>query len=446
MKTFRTLLLTILTAALLAPAVATPAAADALTPVVLFPAYHFNILEVWVLGQTEFSECPAWGTYEVWFPNPSPSETFSQECQDKLMSLVVDPDTSKPLAQRFSNQPRVLVLKKHYSRTESSPFYEPLYAFLESHGWERNHNIRVAGYDARLTPDMDWFVERTKLLIEATYYSNGNTPVHLVGHSNGPLYAQYLLTHTSQAWKDKYIHGFTPLAGNWAGQGLLYTLYFTGLNLNDFSFPADAASAAASAARYATQPSSYMSTADPDFFTNQEIVLRDASTGTEYTPMDALQLFADADLTLAQELAPHYLGFVEFEPPAFPNVDVYAEKGSGLPTAVGIELPDLDVGYVVTGEEEFFIRDGDANQEDLTNDAVEVWQTMPCFRVEITDNVGVDHFALASDAGVLDRLLTNLGRPRSVCPGHPGSGFLGDAWDAKSGDSPPDPDPPGRPR
>ena len=26
-------------------------------------------------------------------------------------------------------------------------------------------------------------------------------PVHLVGHSNGPLYAQYLLTHTSRAWK-----------------------------------------------------------------------------------------------------------------------------------------------------------------------------------------------------------------------------------------------------
>ena len=63
-----------------------------------------------------------------------------------------------------------------------------------------------------------------------------------------------------------------------------------------------------------------------------------------------------------------------------------------------------------------FIRDGDANQEDLTNDAVEVWQTMPCFRFEITDNVGVDHFAIASDPGVLDRLLANLGRPKSVCP------------------------------
>ena len=414
MKTLRNFLPAVLAAVLLVPAA--PAAASQLTPVVIFPAYHFNILEVWALGQTKFQECPAWGTFEVYFPNPAPSEKFSQECQDKLMSLVVDPDTSKPLAKRFSNQPRVLVLQKHYSRTESSPFYEPLYSFLESHGWERNRNIRVAGYDGRLTPDMAWFLKRTKRLIERTYYRNGKTPVHLVGHSNGPLYAQYLLTHTSQAWKDKYIHGFTPWAGNWAGQGLFYTVYFTGLNLNDFSFPAEADSAAASAARYATQPSSYMSTADPDFIANQEIILRDASTGTEYTPMDALQLFADAGNTLAQELAPHYLGFVEFEPPAFPNVDVYAEKGSGLPTAVGLELPDLDTGYVVTGNEEFFIRDGDANQEDLTNDAVEVWQTMPCFRFEMTDNVGVDHFVIASDSGVLERLLTNLGRPKSVCP------------------------------
>ncbi|MCG8458568.1 MAG: hypothetical protein MI919_20000 [Holophagales bacterium] len=417
MNLSRSLLLAICAALLLLPAVPAAAAGGGLTPVVIFPAYHFNVLEVWVLGQTRFPECPAWGVYEVWFPNPNPSASFSQECQDKLMSLVVDPDSSKPMAERFSNQPRVLVLQKHYSRTESSPSYEPMYAFLESHGWERNKNIRVAGYDGRLTPDMNGFVASTKLLIEATYYLNGGTPVHLVGHSNGPLYMQYLLTHTSQAWKDKFIHGITPIAGNWAGQGLFYTVYFTGLNLTDFSFPGDAGTAKASATRYATQPSSYMSTADPDYFQNQEIILRDASTGTDYTPMDALQLFDDAGLPVAEELAAHYLGFVEFLPPAYPNVDVYAEKGSGIPTPVGIEVPSLDVGYVYEdGVTPLFMDVGDGNQEQLTNDAVEVWQTMPCFRFEMTDNVGVDHFAIVSDPGVLARLVTNLGRSRSVCP------------------------------
>ena len=59
-------------------------------------------------------------------------------------------------------------------------------------------DIRVAGYDSRLTPDIGDFLERTKRLIEDTYRDNGNQPVHLAGHSNGPLYAQYLLTHTSR--------------------------------------------------------------------------------------------------------------------------------------------------------------------------------------------------------------------------------------------------------
>src|SRR5262249_8210332 len=82
---------------------------------------------------------------------------------------------------------------------------------------------------------------------EDTYRDNGNRPVHLVGHSNGPLYAQYLLTHTSRAWRDRYIHGFTPIAGNFPGQGLLYSMLFTGLNVQDFGYPTTPAQAATSA-------------------------------------------------------------------------------------------------------------------------------------------------------------------------------------------------------
>ena len=55
--------------------------------------------------------------------------------------------------------------------------------------------------------------------------------MHLVGHSNGPIYAEYLLTHTSRDWKRKYIHGFTPIAGNFPGQGSLYPILFVGLNI-----------------------------------------------------------------------------------------------------------------------------------------------------------------------------------------------------------------------
>jgi lecithin-cholesterol acyltransferase len=62
-----------------------------------------------------------------------------------------------------------------------------------------------------------------------------------------------------------------------------------------------------------------------------------------------------------------------------------------------------------------FTRLGDTNQEDITNDSIEVWRDMPCFRFELTDNPGVDHFSLPSNPGVLERLLVNLRRTKSTC-------------------------------
>jgi lecithin-cholesterol acyltransferase len=379
------------------------------TPVVLFPAFHFTKLLVDVHGQTVAPECPSSGSFEDWFLNDQPSP-FSQVCQDKLMTLRVGRH------KRFSDQKGVTVSIKDYGTTESAPFYEPMYEALESVGYVRNQDIRVAGYDSRLTPDLRNFLQRTKRLIVDTYRDNGGQPVHLVGHSNGPLYAQYLLTHTSQRWKDTYIHGFTPIAGNFPGQGVLYPLLFTGLNVTDFTFPTTPENAASSASMYLTHPSSYMSAADPKVFDSLETVVQDASTGRSYTPDDYRQLFRDAGLGWAKRLANRYIGFVRFaNPNAFPNVDVYAEKGSGIETLVGMSLDDLSVGQVVDDSNTFFTRDGDINQEDITNDAVLVWADMPCFHFSLTDNPGVDHFSLPSDPGVLGRLLTHLAMPRSDC-------------------------------
>lgn len=325
-------------------------------------------------------------------------------------------DSNRRWSKRFEDQPGVTVRIKDYGSTASAPFYEPMYEALEGAGYVRDRDIRVAGYDSRLTPDMRHFLEQTKDLIVDTYRDNGRRPVHLVGHSNGPLYAQYLLTHTNRRWKHKYIHGFTPIAGNFPGQGLVYALFFTGLNITDFTFPTTAENAASSARMYLSAPSTYMSSADPKVFDSLETIIADSSTGRSYTPDDYRKLFRDAGLPWAKRLADRYIGFVGFTDPSdFPGVDVYAEKGSGIETPVGLSLDDLSVGQVLDDSNEFFTRDGDINQEDLTNDAVLVWAAMPCFRFSLTDNPGVDHFSLPGDAGVLSRLLANLARPRSGC-------------------------------
>jgi lecithin-cholesterol acyltransferase len=355
------------------------------------------------------------GTFEYWFQNPQQS-AFSQMCQDQLLTLRYAADSDRPMAERFTNQPGVSVTIPDYGRTQSAPFYEPMFQRLEAAGYVRNHSIRVAGYDARLTPDIGDFLARSKKLIEQTSAENGGRPVHVVGHSNGPLYIQYLLTHTSREWRDRFIQGFTPIAGNFPGQGSLYSILFTGLNIIDFSLPSEQAQARTSARLYLTNPSTYMSAADPEVFGRQEIVLRNSTTGKEYTPADYRQLLADAGLQRLRPIADHYIGFVEFTDRAhFPYVDVYAEKGSGIDTQIGAILPNLTVGQVVDPNTQLILAPGDINQEDITNNAVSVWQAMQCFHFSLTDNPGVNHFELPSNSEVLARLVADTARQPSEC-------------------------------
>src|SRR4051794_3332318 len=193
-------------------------AAGGRTPVVLFPGYTLNKILVTVTNQSVAPECPRSGSFEDWFQNDAPSKRFSQVCRDELMTLRYDPDPRKPMARRFSFQRGVTMRIPEYGSTRGAPLYEPMYKALEAAGYRRDVDIRVAGYNPRLTPDLDNFLRRTKRLVESTFRANGRRPVHLVGHSNGPIYAHYLLTHTTHAWRHRYIHGFTPLAGNFPGQ------------------------------------------------------------------------------------------------------------------------------------------------------------------------------------------------------------------------------------
>jgi lecithin-cholesterol acyltransferase len=393
------------------------ASAAGRTPVVMFPGYTLNKVRVTVKDQVAAPECPRSGKFDDWFGNDAPSTKFSQVCRDKLLTLRYDADPRKPMRRRFSFPHGVTVRIPDYGKTQSAPLYEPFYKALEAAGYVRNKNIRIAGYNPRLTPDMDGFLARTKRLIRATFRANGHRPVHLVGHSNGPIYAQYLLTHTSRAWKHRYIHGFTPLAGNFPGQGVLYPVLFTGLNTQDFTFPQTSENAASSAHMYISQPATYLSASDPHIFGNREVVVRDDSTGRSYTPRDYPQLLTDAGLSSVKAIANHYIGFVKFADRAhFPNVDVYAEKGSGIDTIVGAPLANLSIGQVLDpSTTAFFTRPGDVNQEDITNNAVRAWRKMRCFRFSLTDNPGVNHFELPGNEAVLKRLVKHLKRPRSHC-------------------------------
>jgi lysophospholipase-3 len=291
-----------------------------------------------------------------------------------------------------------------------------MFTSLEGLGYERNVNIRVAGYDSRLSPDLDGFLGRSIALIEETYHDNGDLPVHLVGYSQGNVQAQYLLTHTSQAWKNEFIHGFTAIGGNWPGEGGMYSQLFTGLNVSDFSVPTDPENAASSAAMYQTWPSTYVVAPDPLFYKKQVVVIG-IQGGRQYTAQHYRQLFRDAGMPLSRELADYYIGLVKFATPKyFPNVDVYAEIGTGLPAMAGVELEELKVGTWDDNVTNVFFRDGDGVVLDIANESILVWERMRCYHFELNDNPGVHHYFLPADSGLLERLLTHLQQPRSECP------------------------------
>jgi lecithin-cholesterol acyltransferase len=394
------------------------AAAAPRTPVVFFPGYGTTILQVTVHDQTTVKGCPASGAYQDGIP-ANVGTTFSQVCRDELITPRWSRNATLPWSERFSLPPGVKITIPNYSQTSSAPVYNPLFTALENAGYTADRNLVVAGYNFLLTPDLGGFLLRTKRLIERTWRRNGRTPVRLVGHSNGPLYAQYLLTHVSAAWKQKYIQGFTDIDGNLPGSGLLWGWVFTGAEVPSvFSYPTTVATARSSARLWARSPATWMSASDPAVFKNREVVIADQATGRSYTPANTVALLHAAGLDSIKGMVQHYLGFVPFmKPEDFPDVDVTVEAGSGIPTETGIALPNLTRGQVVDqSTAQYFTLPGDDNQEYITNNAVRVWRKMRCYRFRFNNNPGVGHLQLTSDPAVITRLLADLKQPRNRCP------------------------------
>jgi lysophospholipase-3 len=401
------------------PVLLVPAPAPAAvrrTPVVFFPGYLTTILRVTVRDQTAIKDCPRSGSFEFGLGGDV-GTTFSPVCRDRLLTPRWRRDQRLSFPLRFSRVPGVSVSIPHYGQTASAPVYQQFYSALESAGYSAGRDLVVAGYDFLLTPDLEGFLARTKRLIVRTWLHNGRRPVRLVGHSNGPLYAQYLLTHVTARWKRKYIQGFTDLDGNLPGQGAAWTWVFSGVDISTGAFPTTATEARSSARLIALSPSTWMSASDPAVFERREVVIRDRATGRSYTPADTYRLLQDAGLDGLRPIVRHYLGFVRFaDPRHFPDVDVSVEKGSGIPTHVGIVLPNVAIGQLVNpATAEFIDLPGDGNQEYITNNAVRVWRRMRCYRFRVTDNPGVTHFGLTTNPGVIHRLLADLARGASHC-------------------------------
>ena len=80
----------------------------------------------------------------------------------------------------------------------------------------------------------------------------------------------------------------------------MFLLGFDGVT---FNFPTDPEQARSSVNMYVSWPFIHTFLPDPAILGNHEVIVRDQSTGKSYTPLDSLQLLADADLGHAREIA-----------------------------------------------------------------------------------------------------------------------------------------------
>jgi lecithin-cholesterol acyltransferase len=126
----------------------------------------------------------------------------------RLIALKYDNATGT-----FSPRDAVSVSLAKYGHPDCAPYHSPLFEALRAAGLVYNQTLFAACYDWRTTPDTDVipnsnFMEDTRAMIERAYYESGGTKVFLLGHSNGPIMAQYFLVHVDAGWRETYIGNY----------------------------------------------------------------------------------------------------------------------------------------------------------------------------------------------------------------------------------------------
>ena len=104
---------------------------------------------------------------------------------------------------------------------------------LVTFGYERNKTIFGAPYDFRFAPhSLTSYYQDLRQLIEHASERNAGRKVVLVSHSLGGLVTLYFLRQQSQAWKDRYVHSFVPIATPWSGSVLMLHAMTSGYNFD----------------------------------------------------------------------------------------------------------------------------------------------------------------------------------------------------------------------
>jgi len=108
------------------------------------------------------------------------------------------------------------------------PYYHKMIEKFESIGYVDGETLLGAGYDWKELPTDQWIKDVQKLIEEAVR-KTGEKAV-LITHSMGCPFSYYFLMKMGDAWVEKYIHMYIPMAPAWMGAVKAFDFMLTGID------------------------------------------------------------------------------------------------------------------------------------------------------------------------------------------------------------------------
>jgi lysophospholipase-3 len=266
------------------------------TPIVLFPAWHFTRLVVTVPPATSIRTARI-GNVRGSRRLRSRPDVLAGVPRRAAHPPLRRRDTHKPMPPPRSRSSRLTVTDRDYAAPRARPRTTRMYHGARGRRLHPQTSTSAwPGYDAR--PDTRTWPASSVVRRQLSETLSGRTGRRPGPPSsatpNGPIYCSTCSTHTTPEWKEKYIHGFTPLAGNFPGPGPRLCLDVRRLNISDLSLPGHAGERREQRTDVPVPSVDFITSSDPRIFGDEEVVIRDQSTGVDYTPKDYPRSLDDA--------------------------------------------------------------------------------------------------------------------------------------------------------
>ncbi|XP_065676253.1 lysosomal phospholipase A and acyltransferase-like [Hydra vulgaris] len=278
-----------------------------LTPIVIVPGIGGSQIEA-KLDRNESLHNWCYKKYPDWFTIWLSVEELIplvEPCWADNIKLNYNDDS-----KRMENSKGVYTRVPDFGNTSAIEWLDPsfhipgmyFYPFVDNlarlAGYERGKTLRAAPYDFRYDPNSagDYF-ENLRLLIEKTYFENGNNAVMLISHSMGAPYSLHFLQKQTQSWKDKFIMAWTTISGVFGGSVKAVLAYING---DGFGVPHILDNPTTFRAFQRTFPSLAYILPDSRFWHDQEAIVK--TNNQSYSVNDYDELFQDINFPLARTI------------------------------------------------------------------------------------------------------------------------------------------------